>query len=129
MRRKGLTEGTRDEILAELDDRGHSQADGPHPNVAKARTIAQALHAIEAGAVEVEIRDELFRVVGEARPHRYQVAEEPATAIRTELEKWAEHWDAADPDRAAEYEAALAALGYGALAVYADGTLYRVVEG
>lgn len=60
MRRSGLNEGTRAEILAELDQYGSDRLDaGKHD---RAREYAKAINAIENGADEVRVEHAVYRV-------------------------------------------------------------------
>lgn len=124
MRRYPVTEGSRAEILAELEQYGADRAQQGKPE--KAAVFAQAIHAIEAGAVEVTAGHALYRVVGEQRPRGHVVKEDGREQIRAELlglqRFYAGHISESD------FINAVAAIGYGAAAVFLDGTLYRVVE-
>ena len=76
MRSYGVTEGTRDEILAELDRYGldASRATGSSP---KADRIAQAWRDVRDGATEVWINNrQLYRVT---HPDEQNAQEIPAT--------------------------------------------------
>lgn len=127
MRRRALTEGTRDEILAKLDEYGRDRADGPHPNEDKASRIARAYLAIQCGAVEVEFDNGVYRVTDWARPARYLIAEETHEVVLAEMNRYRDLY-AGSKERSDPFRDAAMALGYGARAVFADGTLYRVVE-
>lgn len=61
MRRYGVTEGTREEILAELDQYGHDRTHAGKQAAADA--IAQAWRDVRDGATEAWINDHtLYRV-------------------------------------------------------------------
>lgn len=125
MRRRPLTEGTLDEIIAELEKYGSDRADGPHSKPEKAVPFARALAALECGAVEVEANGGVYRVTGWRSDGQYLTVERDRSAITAELLEQRER--VADSDRR-EYEQAVYAVAKGALAVFADGTLYRIVE-
>lgn len=57
--RYGVTEGTRAEILAELEEYGKSRADSE----LKAARYARALMYVQVGNDEVKVRDIVYRVV------------------------------------------------------------------
>lgn len=124
MRRHSVLEDTRDQILAELDKLGRDRADGPHPRLDKARQLAQALHAIEAGAVEVRVEHAVYRVVGEERPRQYLITEDSRERVLETLRSYSK---TAGGHRAEEYAQAIEAIGHGALAVFVDGEMYRLV--
>lgn len=124
MRRHAVLEDTRDEILAALDKVGRDRTEGAHPRLDKARRIAQALHAIEAGAVEVRVEHTVYRVVGEERPRQYLITEDSPAGV---LETLRSYGDKASGERAQEYAQAIEAIGHGALAVFAGGEMYRLV--
>lgn len=61
MRRRALNEGTREEILAELDQYGSDRAQQGKED--KARLYARAWHAVKGGAIEVEVEHAVYHVV------------------------------------------------------------------
>lgn len=61
MERKALNKGTRAEILGELEQYGSDRAQQGKEE--KARAYARAWHAVEGGAVEVEVEHAVYRVV------------------------------------------------------------------
>ena len=129
MRHHGVTEDTRDGILATLDQLGLDRTH--HGKEAKAREYAQAIHAIEAGALEVRVRHMLYRVVGEQRPRQYLTTEATREATLEALTGWRKHWTQAAAEHAelaAEFAQAVAAVEHGALAVFAGREMYIVVE-
>lgn len=111
-------------ILAELEqsraDRGE-----PHAKPERAAEFERAIAAVKAGAVEVRVKHAAYRVVGEQRPRQYLITEDDRSRILETLRSYA---DKASSDRAAEYAAAIAAVGHGATAVFAGGEMYLVVE-
>lgn len=124
MRHHSVFEDTRDQILAALNKSGRDRADGPHPRPEKARPIAQALHAIAAGAVEVRVGYVVYRVVGEQRPRQYLITEDSPARILETLRSYSE---TAGHQRAQAYAQAIEAIGHGALVVFVDGEMYRLV--
>lgn len=64
MKRSALNEGTRAEILAELDEYGRDRmAQGAEDSEERAREYARALAVIEAGADEVRVDRAVYRVL------------------------------------------------------------------
>jgi len=123
MRHHGVTEDTRDGILATLDQLGRDRTH--HGKEDKAREYAQAIHAIEAGALEIRVRHMLYRVGGEERPRQYLITEDSRERVLEALRSYSK---TAGGKRAEEYTQAIAAIGHGALVVFVDGEMYRVVE-
>lgn len=111
-------------ILAELEqaraDRGE-----PHPKPPRAAELERAIAAVEAGAVEVRVKNGVYRVVGEERPRQYLITEDSPERV---LETLHSHGRMAGGDRAREYTKAIAAIEHGATVVFAGGEMYRVVE-
>lgn len=127
MRRRALTEGTREEIRAELEESRRDRDEGsPHPKPEKAAAFERAITALGAGAVEVEVERAVWRVVGEPRPPQYITVERDREKILAELEDGRRV--RAGTDALAAFENAVAAIQAGALAVFVGSTLYRVVE-
>jgi hypothetical protein len=112
-------------ILAELEQ---SKADRtePHGKPPRAAEFERAIAAIEGGALEVRVRNAVYRVVGEERPRQYLITEDNRERV---LETLRRHGGMAGGHRAEEHAQAIAAIGHGALVVFVDGELYRVVEG
>lgn len=123
MRHHNVTEDTRDALLAELNTYGSDRAQ--QGKAEKAAAYAQAVHAIEAGALEVRVEHSVYRVVGEQRPARYATVEDRREQVLIEL-GGQRRFHAGHP-KEGEVVQAIAAVGYGAIAVWADGVLYRVV--
>lgn len=59
---------------------------------------------------------------------RYMAAEGTREEVLNELRRYREHW-AAHPAKVAEFTEAITAVERGEREAFADGTLYRVVEG
>jgi hypothetical protein len=111
-------------ILAELEQ---SEADRtePHGKPPRAAEFERAIAAVKAGAAEVRVKNAVYRVVGEQRPRQYLITEDGRERILETLRSYAE---TAGGHRAEEYAQAIEAIGYGALVVFVDGEMYRVVE-
>jgi hypothetical protein len=124
MRRHSVTEGTRGEILAELDQYRSDRT--AHSQPEKAARYAQAVRAVEAGALEVQIKHAVYRVLYEPRPPQYITVEREREKILGELEDGRRA--RSNADAAMAFEHAIAAVEAGALAVFAGGVMYRVVE-
>lgn len=127
MRRKALTEDTREAIRAELEQSHADRAHGPHPKPEKAAAWRRALDALEHGAIAIQVDSALYRVIGEQRPRQYLTVEDTRDAIIVELTGHAD-LHAASPDIADGFVLAIGAITFGALEVFAGGTLYRIVE-
>jgi hypothetical protein len=123
MRRHAVTEGTRDEILVELEE---SKADRgePHPKPERAAEFERAIAAVKAGALEVRVKHTVYRIVGEYRPQQHLTTEASRDRI---LEALRSHDFKVDYVRT-EFDNAIAAVELGALAVFAFGDMYRVME-
>jgi len=121
MRHHNVTEDTRDGILAVLNTYGSDRAQQGKPE--KAAQYAQAVHAVEAGALEVRVEHSVYRVVGEQRLARFVTVEAARGQVLAELRGFS------DKQTGRGYAEAATAVEHGALAVWADGTMYRVVEG
>jgi len=124
MRHTALAEGTRDEILGELEQYGSDRAQ--QGETEKARAYAQALHAVRAGAVEVRVEHAVYRIIGEHRPDSYVTSSGSRDSVLVRLKGLCEFHAASD--RRPELEDAVSAVEHGGLEVFVDGTLYRVVE-
>lgn len=128
MRRRALTEGTREEIRAELEESRRDRAEGsPHPKPKKAAQFERALTALNAGAVEIAVeRGPVWRVVGEPGPDHFLTVQRDRERVLAELKDG--HAMRAGHDSAAKFADAIVAVEHGALAVFAGGMLYRIVE-
>lgn len=112
-------------ILAELEQ---SKADRtePHGKPPRAAELERAIAAVKAGALEVRVKNAVYRIVGEQRPRQYLITEDSRERVIETLRSYGE---TAGGKRAEEYTQAIAAIGHGALVVFVDGELYRVIEG
>ncbi len=127
MRRRALTEGTREQIRAALEESRRDRAEGsPHPEPEKAEQFERALAALNYGALEVAVEHAAWRVAGEPARPQFITVQRTREKILAELSDYraAMDWSGA----AMEFEHAAAAIQAGALAVFAGGMLYRVVE-
>jgi len=128
MRRKGLTDDTREMIRAELEESRRDRAEGsPHPKPEKAAAFARAIEALDRGALEVRVEHAIWRVVGEPRPPQYITIERDREKLLAELEDGRRA--RAGTDALTAFEDAITAMQAGALAVWAGGVMYRIVEG
>lgn len=109
-------------ILAELEQ---SRADRtePHGKPPRAAEFERAIAAVKAGALEVRVKNGVYRVVGEQRPRQYLITEDSRERVIEMLMGYEKN-----PALAADITRALAALEYGATVVFAGGEMYRVVE-
>lgn len=129
MRRYSVTEGTLAEITAELDAAGADRANGPHPKPEKAAEFAEALSALNHGALEVRVRHAIYRVTDAWPAGQHLTDQGDCDALLSTLGHYQSSYVGVSDELAAEYRRAIEAVRRGALAVVAGGTLYRVVEG
>jgi hypothetical protein len=124
MRHHSVLEDSREMILAELEQ---SKADRtePHAKPPRAAEFERAIAAVKAGAVEVRVKNAVYRVVGEQRPRQYLITEDGRERV---LEALRSYGETAGGKRAEEYAQAIEAIDHGALVVFVDGEMYRVVE-
>lgn len=128
MRRYSVTEAPRatllDTITAHIERDEHLNPDKPH----RIEAYRRARAALEYGAIEVQARGNRFRVIEAARP-TYGVNEGSRAEIVAELEQYrADRQQQGKGEKADAIGLTLQALEAGAIAIRAEGTLYRVVE-
>lgn len=124
MRRYSVTEATAGDVLAELERYGADRAQAGKRE--KAAEIARAVHAIEAAGDGTEVvvgAHHLFRAAGTREPRRYLTVEDSKARILMELQGLADLHGDARP----EFAQAIAAIRYGAVAVFVDGVRYHVI--
>jgi hypothetical protein len=127
MRRRALTEATRELIRAELEESRRDRAEGsPHPKPEKAAAFERAITALDHGALAVAVEKAVWWVTGEPGPDHYLTVQRDRESILAELKDG--HAARAGHEAAAKYADAIVAIEHGALAVFAGGMLYRVVE-
>lgn len=128
MRRYSVTLGAAADIIAELDRAGTDRTAHGKPD--RAAEYARAIAAIEAGGDGTEVvigEHALYRIGGPARPRRqYMTVEDSRERVLAELRRWQEMY--AGTERDGDFDGAIAAIEYGAVAVHVDGIRYHVVS-
>jgi hypothetical protein len=124
MRRYSVTEGSTDDVLAELNQAGTDRTAQGRED--KARDIARAALAVEIAGYGTEVvvgAHSLYRAAGPREPRRYLTVEDAKASILTELQGLADFHG----DERPEFGRAIAAIKYGATAVFVDGVRYHVI--
>lgn len=129
MRRRALTEGPREQIRAELEESRRDRAEGsPHPKPEKAAAFERALAALNYGALAVAVEKAVWHVIGEPLPPQFITVQRDREMVLAELTDGLAVRADSDAEVRLRFEHAIAAVQAGALAVFAGGVLYRVVE-